>query len=167
MVLVEDECRIQRESDLNSIWYPEGKYPEIKVEQKKEARCFYGVLDLKAKRCHLRDFSRMVSKNTVEVLRGLEKEYQGKKVLLVWDGAPWHRGEVRKYLAEPKKWNLWIEYFPAYHPDLNPQEHVWKEARRNVTHNCELSFDDKLLKFWQFITQPKFKTNFLQKYMPP
>ena len=71
----------------------------------------------------------MVSKNTVDVLRGLERAYPGKEVLLLWDGAPWHRGEVRKYLAEPQKWQLEIMYFPAYHPDLNPQEHVWKEAR--------------------------------------
>lgn len=25
--------------------------------------------------------------------------------------------------------------FPPYAPELNPQEHVWKAARANVTHN--------------------------------
>jgi hypothetical protein len=26
-------------------------------------------------------------------------------------------------------------YFPTAAPDLNPQEHVWKAARDNVSHN--------------------------------
>ena len=55
-------------------------------------------------------------------------------------------------------------YFPPYSPDLNPQEYVWKEAKKNTCHNSELDFEDKLLNFWQFVTKTKFNTNFLNKY---
>ena len=53
MVLVEDECRIARESDILAIWYEKGKYPEIKVDRKREGRSFYGALDVRTGQCHL------------------------------------------------------------------------------------------------------------------
>jgi len=165
VVLVEDEAKIQRESNVKRIWYSRGKQPEIKVDGKRGGMSYYGALNVKTGNCHLMEFDRQVSANTVQFLRGIEKAYKGKKVLLIWDGAPWHRGEVKKYLKNKhKKIQLHIEYFPPYWPKLNPQERVWKEAKTHVCHNSELSFEDKLLTFWQYITRTKFTTNFLAKY---
>lgn len=165
MVLVEDECRVQKESDLASIWYEKGQYPEIKVEQVKEAQSFYGVTNVKTGRCHLRIFDRQNSTNTVEVLKGLERRYKNKKVLLIWDGSPCHRGKVKEYLKQkPKHFKLQIMYFPSYSPQLNPQERVWKDGKNYACHNSEATFEDKLYKFFSYVTKKKFKTNFLTNY---
>ena len=165
MVLVADECRVQTESDTTSIWYPKGKYPTIKVDQTKQALSFYGALNVATGECHALDAPRQTSASTVSFLRKLERMYQGKQVLLIWDGAPWHRGEVRQYLKQKhKQWQLELIYFPAYSPDLNPQEHVWKQTRKHTTHNSEQGFDDKCLNFYKYLVQTKFTSNFLQKY---
>jgi transposase len=48
------------------------------------------------------------------------------KLLLLWDGASIHRGEaVRKFLATDHDQDLWLERFPPYAPDLNPDEGIW------------------------------------------
>lgn len=164
MVLVEDECRVQRKSGVKSIWYRKGTYPTIKVDQEKEGRSFYGALDVKTGRCHVWDCDKQNSKATVCFLRQLEDYYSGKHVLLIWNGAPSHRGEVKSYLIERKQWYLELLYFPPYSPDLNPQEHVWKQAKQETTHNSEDSFDNKLYKFRQYLVHTKFTTNFLKKY---
>ena len=165
--MVEDESRVQKESGIKSIWYKRGEYPDIKVTGDRKARSFYGALNVKTGKCHLMDSTRQTSINTVTFLRRIENFYKGKRVLLLWDGAPWHRGEVRKYLKKKteKKWKLEIKYFPAYSPDLNPQEHVWKEAKEKTTKNSEEEFEDKALKFYKYIVKTKFKTNFLKKYL--
>jgi transposase len=119
-----------------SIWYPPGAFPDIQVNQEKEQQSFYSITDLKSGKCHLRLHDRLSSKNTVKVLKSLEDIYRNKKMLLLWDGAPWHRGEVKQYLKQKsKKWQLHIEYFPPYWPKLNPQERIWKEAKTHATHN--------------------------------
>lgn len=165
MVLVEDECRVEYESGIQGIWHQKGKYPSIKVEQIRKAVSYYGALNLKTGKCHLRDTDWQNSKETVLFLTSLEKRYKGKKVLLIWDGAPSHRGEVKKYLSIPdKKWQLEIEYFPPYSPHLNPQEKVWKKARSKTTHNSELSFEEKTYAFFKYVKSNKFKSNFLKKY---
>lgn len=174
MVLVEDECKIQRESGLKSIWYTKGQQPTIRVDQKKEGRSFYGALDVKSGKCHLWDISdKQNSANTVKFLRQLEDYYQGKDVLLIWDGAPSHRGEVKTYLKQlhlqrriyhKRRWQLQIMYFPPYWPKLNPQERIWKQGKQHSIHNSEDLFEDKCYKFRQFVIQNTFKSNFLNKY---
>jgi len=173
VVLVEDESRVTRESSLKSIWYAKGQYPEIRVDQKKEGRSFYGALDITTGKCHLWDIDKQNSANTVKFLKQLEDYYQGKEVLLIWDGAPSHRGEVKQYLKklhkQPKtynktRWKLQIQYFPPYSPKLNPQERIWKNAKQHITHNSEDTYEDKLYKFRQYIVHTKFNTNFLKKY---
>ena len=166
MVLVSDECRVEREFGIMGIWYLKGKQPSVAVDQKKEAISFYGALNVVTGKETVSPAPRQTSEYTVRFLRKLEKEYQGKKVLLIWDGAPWHRGKVRDYLKEKgKKWWLEIIYFPAYSPDLNPQEHVWKLAKQTCTHNSEDSFEVKVKRFYRFLKRKKFVTNFLEKYM--
>ena len=60
--------------------------------------------------------------------------YPEHPILLLWDRAPWHRGpEIEAVLqANPR---LEIMYLPAAAPELNPQEHVWKATRQQVSHN--------------------------------
>ncbi len=166
MVLVGDECRVEKESGIKSIWYPKGEYPAIEVEQEKEAVSFYGALNVKTGKQSVRRITgRQNSANTVLFLEQLEDEYQGMDVLLIWDGAPSHRGEVKVYLRRRnKKWRIEIIYFPAYSPDLNPEEKVWKRGKANITHNNEDGFATKVNKFEQYLLQTKFNTNFLRKY---
>lgn len=150
-----------------SIWYPKGKQPTIRVNQVREAVSFYGALDVQRGREIVMKTPRQESCYTVEFLRKLERRYAGKKVLLLWDGAPWHRGKVREYLEERnKQWFLEILYFPPYSPDMNPQEQVWKAAKRQCTHNSIDEFDVKVRKFYHFLYRKKFYTNFLKKFLP-
>jgi transposase len=166
VVLVEDECRIARESDVQSIWYERGKYPTIKVDRKREGISFYGATNIDTGQCHVKDIvGNQNSARTVEYLEYLEKIYAGKKVLIIWDGAPSHRGEVKRYLKRRnKKWKLELMYFPAYSPDMNPQEHVWKEAKKHTTHNSEKEFEDKVRDFRHYIMAKKFTCNMREKY---
>ena len=57
-----------------------------------------------------------------------------KRVVLVIDNAPWHRGEcVRKALADNP--HLELYRLPSYSPKLNAIERFWRVLRRRATHN--------------------------------
>jgi transposase len=57
-----------------------------------------------------------------------------KRVVLVIDNAPWHRGDVvREALADNP--HLELYRLPSYSPMLNPIERFWKVLRRRATHN--------------------------------
>lgn len=133
-MVVADECKIQREPNRFYRWNTKGQTPIIKVNRKKgDAVSFYGGLSLKTKReiAYLTT-EHQTSQETCFFLDEIKKRYQGKgTVLLVWDGARHHMGEVKNWLIRnPGVVELWK--FPPYCPDLNPQEHVWKALRAEL-----------------------------------
>jgi transposase len=62
----------------------------------------------------------------------IASRYPGDRLVMVLDGAGWHReGE----LVVPK--NIKLLALPPYSPELNPVENIWEELR-------EKSFDNKV-----------------------
>ena len=51
------------------------------------------------------------------------------KLLVIWDGSPIHKGEVRTFLAAGGAKQIHVEQLPAYAPDLNPAEGVWLQLK--------------------------------------
>src|SRR3954447_22620689 len=61
----------------------------------------------------------------------------GDRLLVIWDGSPIHRrAEVQEFVAEAHG-QIHLEALPAYAPDLNPVEWLWRELKevelRNLT----------------------------------
>jgi len=49
------------------------------------------------------------------------------KIVLVWDGLPAHRSQpVKDFLASGAAKRLTLLQLPAYAPELNPQEGIWR-----------------------------------------
>jgi transposase len=59
---------------------------------------------------------------------------KNKRVVLIIDNAPWHRGKpIDEALAENP--HLEFKRLPSYSPQLNVIERFWKLLRRRATHN--------------------------------
>jgi transposase len=52
------------------------------------------------------------------------------KLLVIWDGSPIHKGEVRTFLADGGAKQIHVEQLPPYAPDLNPGEGVWQYLKQ-------------------------------------
>ena len=63
-------------------------------------------------------------------LDAFSKTYSDYRVVVVMDGAPWHRtGKLRKFE------NIQIVFQPPYSPELNPVEHLWEHIREKYFWN--------------------------------
>jgi transposase len=79
------------------------------------------------------------SPDIVRFLQHLLRQIPGK-LLVIWDGAPIHRGQpVKDFLAQGGAQRIRLEPFPAYAPDLNPDEGIWNYLKRVELRNvcCE------------------------------
>jgi len=66
----------------------------------------------------------------VGFLRVLLRKIPGK-VLVIWDGAPIHKGQtVKDFLQRGAAKRLHLERLPGYAPDLNPDEGIWSYLKR-------------------------------------
>ncbi len=58
-----------------------------------------------------------------------------RKVILFVDNDKAHKAKRVQTLLDKHHHQIQIEWLPPYSPELNPQEDVWQEMRRCVTHN--------------------------------
>lgn len=70
------------------------------------------------------------SEDIVRFLRLLLRKISGK-LLVIWDGAPIHRGQaIKVFLARGAAKRLQLEQLPGYAPELNPDEGIWNLLKR-------------------------------------
>lgn len=70
------------------------------------------------------------SPDVVRFLGVLLRKIRGK-LLVIWDGAPIHRGQpIKDFLRRGAAKRLRLEQSPGYAPALNPDEGVWNDLKR-------------------------------------
>lgn len=70
------------------------------------------------------------SPDVVRFLKHLLGHIPGK-LLIIWDGAPIHRGQkVKDFLTEGAAARVHLEQLPGYAPELNPDEGIWRYLKR-------------------------------------
>ncbi len=149
---------LNQETTTKNIWYRKGKEPLVEAKRKGESQSFYGALNLKTGKETAITVDRQDSRHTIRFLKKLAKQYLKRHILLIWDNARWHKSkEVRAFLTTTRQFTL--VNFPPYTPELNPQEHVWKNLRQNVTHNhFEENFSITVKTCLKYLNKNNFKS---------
>jgi transposase len=132
--VAEDEASLYLQATLQAVWYWRGETPVVKLHPGRDCVHFYGSVNLLTGAEIVTRTIVMNAETTVLHLQQVLTANPAKPVLMLLDHAPWHGGPAIDALlaANPR---LELMYFPTAAPDLNPQEHVWKAARANVSHN--------------------------------
>lgn len=133
--MFQDEARFGRISDRCYCWCKKPTRPMVKAmlsHQYVYAYAAVSPLDGKLDSLVLPE----VNGNCMQVfLTEIASRYPTENIVMVLDGAGWHKG---RSFAMPA--NLKLLFLPPYSPELNPQEHVWDELREKNFHNK--TFDD-------------------------
>ncbi|HKY74323.1 MAG TPA: IS630 family transposase [Patescibacteria group bacterium] len=135
VLLAADEMILTTKTTTQKVWLPQGETVRVEVANSSiERRQIYGFLNVKTGVEHAFKTLKQNMHTTKDVLGEVRKIYQKQKIVLLWDNAGWHRGSVvQEYIKEDG--NIQTIHFPKYAPEENPQEHVWKRGRSEVTHN--------------------------------
>ena len=162
IVLVGDEMILTTQTTTQKVWLLPAAPAIVETSNKREKRCIYGFLDVKTGREYSFKTSHTNSFTTCKILGKLSRIFAGKKITIVWDNASWHKSDmIKKYLTKhPDKFHLFT--LPPYSPEKNPQEHVWKAGRENVTHNKFIeNIDAATNEFIKYLNSKIFAYEFL------
>ena len=86
-------------------------------------------------------YRRANGEHTIEVLQRLRAEAPERPLIVLWDGAPYHRAKAVREAA--RTLDITLMPLPSYSPDLMPVEALWRWLREDVTyHHCHTSADD-------------------------
>lgn len=128
--MFQDEAGFGRINKPKACWCAKGTRPSVPCHHIREYRYAYGAVN---PRDGTSFFLVMPYCNTdcMNVfLQELSKSYTGDEILLVCDGAMWHKSSGLMIPA-----NIHITHIPPFTPEMNPIEQVWKEIRKRGFRN--------------------------------
>ncbi|MDP9317149.1 MAG: IS630 family transposase [Chloroflexota bacterium] len=160
--MAEDEASLYLQATTRRVWAPRGQSPVVAVAPSRTKTNFYGTLNLRTGREVVLQADKLNAEVSASYLEQLLAAYPDVPILLLWDRAPWHRGEkIREVLAANPRLEVW--QFPVAAPDLNPQEQVWKATREAVSHHHRDARLEVLGKrFEAHLMSTTFPTSFLE-----
>lgn len=129
-LMFQDEGRFGRISDPRRCWAPQPIRPAGKAAMVREYLYAYAALSPWDGRL---DSLILPAANTegMNIFLGeIARRYPDEFIILVLDGAGWHRARALKIPH-----HLTLLPLPPYSPELNPVEHLWDELREKFFHN--------------------------------
>ena len=125
-----DESRFGNNSKLGYGWFPKGKRSRLEIKLGYKNFYLYSAVNVK----NGENFTFLMPNVNTDCmniyLKELSKSNKNKKLIIVMDGASWHKS---KDLQEHE--NIKIILLPPYSPELNPVERLWQYIKNQTIKN--------------------------------
>lgn len=139
IILLEDECHLLWGDGCGMVWGKRNAAIVVPMTNERERQTYYGAITLLTKTVHLQERPVGDGVNTVAYLQWCQSLYPDKKLLLLWDGASYHRGqEMQTLLAQENAgvaeadWKIPCVPFAPNAPEQNPLEDVWVKGKTSL-----------------------------------
>lgn len=159
LVFAADEVRIDQEAVVRRAWYAKNTKTVLKVDRKQASQSFIGFLDQNTGACTTLRLDWQNSATILEAVQTLVGLHPGKKIVIVWDNASWHKNKlIRAELrAGHTLQDVHLVNFPPYAPDHNPIEHVWNDAKNAISNVQRDDFESTVAAFEAHIRSRVFE----------
>lgn len=129
-VFFEDEARFGRINTFSRCWVPCRQRAEIDQQLVREYTYAYSAVCPATGETYsiISPLNNTAAMNAF--LQMFTDQYKQNRIILILDGAAWHRS---KELSLPE--NIKLLFLPAYSPQLNPVEHIWDYIREQKQFN--------------------------------
>jgi putative transposase len=128
--MFQDEAGFGRINKPKYCWCFPGLRPTIPCHHIREYRYTYGAVEPYTGESFFLIMPYCNTDCMNVFLRKLSDAYSSDRIILVCDGAAWHRA---KALQIPK--NIRLLFLPPATPEMNPIEQIWKEIRKRGFRN--------------------------------
>jgi transposase len=134
LLLFGDEASFAQWGSLSYTGAPKGQQPEVPTSGKRKGYKVFGLIDYFSGAFFYKSHTgRFNSESYAAFLLAVLSQTK-KHVIVIQDGARYHTSEAMKQFFAAHADRLTIEQLPAYSPDFNPIEHLWKKVKREATH---------------------------------
>jgi putative transposase len=136
VVWLEDECHLLWGDTLGYVWGRRNTTIAVPIKNVKARQTYYGAINFATHEFQVCPYPKGNSVHTVEFVTYLRSLSPHAKLLLIWDGAPYHQyAEMKAYLRElndgldKHDWLVTCELFASNAPEQNPVEDMWLKGK--------------------------------------
>jgi transposase len=130
-----DEATVRRHPTLTAQWCLVDEVPEVPTGDDHAKVHVYGAVAPLTGRTHDQLSPVLGQEEFARFLQHLLVYHPGKRLLVIHDRGEQHKGTPVEAVVREGQGRLVLKAQPAYSPELNPQERIWKWLRRVVTHH--------------------------------
>lgn len=136
-----DEAAIRTDFHAGTTWAPVGQTPVVKMTGARTSVMMISAVSPKGKLRFMVHDQGLKSEEFITFCRRLLEDTDGK-VFLIVDGGRIHTSKMTRRFVERTE-RLELFFLPPYSPELNPDEWVWKNVKRDrVGHQAVQSHDE-------------------------
>ena len=138
-----DEAHIHQDADLGYGWGERGQRFHVASSSPGLSAkvSFYGLYLYNEGQVRIWPYERASGDHTIEVLRRLRAEIPTGTLIVLWDGAPYHRAKI--VWSAAASLDIHLLPLPGYSPELMAVEPLWRWLREDVTyHHCHPTAED-------------------------
>jgi len=117
---------------------PENRDPVLLHYPTRRSVGYFGAVRLRDGRfIYRRETDRFGAETFFDFLRQFYRANRAarRRLVLILDNASYHHARLHKRWREAHVSRVALEFLPAYSPELNPIERLWKFTRRRCLHN--------------------------------
>ena len=133
--MFEDEASFWLDGTLHQTWSRVGVQPRVDTYGQRKTAHVFGAVSLD-EAAFAYAFADVFNGTTFyQFLLRLVRRFSPRKLVLVIDNAPshWLDDEGKAWLSRSRR-KIELFRLPAYSPEFNPMEPIWKATRKRTTH---------------------------------
>lgn len=134
-LLFEDETTFPQWGSLGYTWAPKGQQPLVKTTGKRKAYKVFGLIDFFTGRLFYQGINGKFNSETYQAFLLKVLAETTRHLVIIQDGAKYHTSKAMRQFFAAHQDRITVYQLPSYSPDYNPIEYLWKNVKREATHN--------------------------------
>ena len=135
LLLFGDEASFAQWGSLGYTWAPRGQQPLVRTCGKRKGYKVFGLIDYFSGRLFSHGHDGRFTAESYCAFLATVLVATDRPLVLVQDGARYHTAKDTQAFFAAHADRLTVYHLPAYSPDYNPIEHLWRNIKRRNTHN--------------------------------
>src|SRR6266403_553627 len=135
LILFEDEASFAQWGSLSYTWARRGQQPEVKTSGKRKGYKVFGAIEYFSGRLFYQGIEGRFNSESYQAFLHMILAQTTQHLFLIHDGARYHTSAATQAFLVVHSDRITAEPLPAYSPDYNPIEYLWKKTKKRATHN--------------------------------
>jgi len=135
LLLFGDEASFAQWGSLGYTWSKRGQQPLVKTTGKRKGYKVLGLIEYVSGQLFYQGQTERLNAERYCAFLLTVLESTKQPLILIQDGARYHTARATQVFVAQHAERLQVYQLPSYSPDYNPIEHLWRNVKREQTHN--------------------------------